>query len=107
LVVGLEILLADRSLLEAGTQGFSSEVLTNGEDDLVALLSASQHEVPPLHFDCGSDDPLIGANRNLYQRLDAAGIRHQYCEHRGSHTWEYWREHLADTLRFFQASTNG
>jgi len=98
--------LADLSLFEAGTQGFSSEFLTNGEDDLVALLSTSRRSVPPLRLDCGTDDPLIRANRKLHQRLLTAGIPHQYQEYSGGHTWEYWREHLTESLQFFQSSTH-
>ena len=30
-----------------------------------------------------------------------AGMAHVYEEFPGAHSWEYWQEHLADSLRFF------
>jgi putative tributyrin esterase len=58
---------------------------------------------PPLRFDCGTEDPLLASNRALHEGLARAGIAHEFTEHPGGHTWDYWREHLADSLRFFGA----
>ena len=60
-------------------------------------------KLPPLRFDCGVADELIGANRILHGQLQAAGIPHTYEEFPGGHEWPYWTEHIADTLRFFAA----
>jgi putative tributyrin esterase len=49
------------------------------------------------------DDALIEHNRTLHRELEEAGIPHVYEEFSGGHTWDYWHEHLADTLRFFKA----
>lgn len=59
--------------------------------------------LPHLRFDCGTEDTLIEPNRTLHRDLEEAGIPHVYEEFAGGHTWEYWHEHLADTLRFFRA----
>jgi len=59
--------------------------------------------LPPLRFDCGTEDPLIEANRKLHADLDAAGIGHTYEEFSGGHTWDYWYEHLRETLVFFNS----
>jgi S-formylglutathione hydrolase FrmB len=67
---------------------------------LEAML-ASRDRLPPLRFDCGTEDTLIGVNRQLHQQLDEAGIAHTYEEFPGAHSWEYWNEHLADSLKFF------
>jgi len=99
--------LEDLSLFETGTQGFAPGALHGREGDLAAMLSTSRRSVPPLRLDCGTDDPLIEPDRELHQQLLAAGVPHQYDEYPGAHTWEYWREHLTETLRFFQSSTHG
>lgn len=57
--------------------------------------------LPPFRFDCGTDDSLIESNRELHRALDEAGVHHTYEEFSGGHTWPYWHEHLADSLRFF------
>ena len=66
---------------------------------LAALSTTAQP--PPLHLSCGRDDPLIQANRALHAALQERGIAHEYAEHSGGHSWDYWSRHLEDTLRFF------
>lgn len=56
---------------------------------------------PALRFDCGTEDPLLDANRALHQGLKEGGIAHEYKEFSGGHTWPYWEAHLVDTLVFF------
>ena len=68
---------------------------------VVECLKAHANRLPPFRFDCGTADELIGPNRRLHTDLLAAGIPHEYQEFSGGHTWDYWREHLADSLRFF------
>lgn len=70
---------------------------------IAALLQASNANapLPALHFDCGRDDPLVEANRQLHAELQAAVIPHRYAEHDGGHDWTYWAQHLEDTLIFF------
>jgi S-formylglutathione hydrolase FrmB len=64
-------------------------------------LRLSSGPLPPLRFDCGSDDPFIEANRQLQSDLQAAGIAHTFVENAGGHDWGYWSRHLEDSLRFF------
>ena len=66
-------------------------------------LRKHRDDLPPLRFDCGSEDKLIAYNRTLHQDLKNDKIAHVYEEFPGAHTWEYWEEHLTDTLRFFFA----
>jgi S-formylglutathione hydrolase FrmB len=77
-----------------------------GQPDGTALhwLEANAGRLPPLRFDCGTDDPLLPGNRALHAALEARGIEHQYEEFAGGHDWPYWRLHLADTLRFLDAA---
>lgn len=67
---------------------------------LDAMLANTSH-LPPIRFDCGEDDFLVEHNRELHRTLEALAIPHEYEEFPGAHTWPYWTEHLADSLRFF------
>ena len=68
-------------------------------------LKQNRGRLPPLRFDCGQDDSLVQANRELHNRLTAERIEHEYLEFPGGHTWSYWTEHVADTLRFVSQMT--
>jgi putative tributyrin esterase len=70
---------------------------------VLQALRAASAPLPLLRFDCGRDDPYITANRQLHAELQAAGIAHEFAEHEGGHSWDYWARHLEDTLRFFGA----
>lgn len=59
-------------------------------------------------FDCGKDDVKTGAiwdSRLLHERLLQLEVPHIWREHSGTHSWEYWTEHLPDHLNFHQAHT--
>lgn len=74
------------------------------ERSLAAVLVQARSRLPPLRFDCGLEDPLLTANRELHGALVAEGIPHAYEEFTGGHEWTYWEKHLEDTLRFFSAA---
>ena len=45
----------------------------------------------------GEKDPLANASaKNLAQVLDAHGIKHEFHESEGGHTWINWRHYLND-----------
>jgi putative tributyrin esterase len=66
-------------------------------------LKKNREFLPPFRFDCGTDDELIVANHKLHRSLTEAGISHVYEEFAGGHNWDYWREHISDTLRFLHS----
>lgn len=72
-------------------------------EELDPVFWALRHRdcLPPLRFDCGTEDFLLEQNRLLHYRLKEAAIPHLYEEYSGGHTWDYWREHLRDSLLFF------
>ncbi|HTV81997.1 MAG TPA: alpha/beta hydrolase-fold protein [Acidobacteriaceae bacterium] len=88
--------------LEAFVQEPMVEYLAAGEANADILHWARRHRaiLPPLRFDCGRQDSLLEGNRALHQVLEDEGIPHIYEEHSGGHCWEYWAEHVRDTLRF-------
>ena len=65
-------------------------------------LMRNRAALAPLRFDCGTEDPLIEANRRLHADLTAHGVTHRYQEFPGYHSWDYWALHLPDTLLFFE-----
>ncbi len=74
------------------------------DESVLATILTNRENLPALRFDCGEADPLIEHNRALHRSLDNNGITHRYEEFPGGHEWPYWEEHLADTLRFFEAA---
>lgn len=78
-------------------------------EDKSVLETVIRHraELPPLRFDCGTDDPLIEHNRELHRQLIAAEVPHHYQEFAGGHEWLYWEEHITDSLLFFQRIAAG
>lgn len=75
--------------------------LPDGEPtDVLTWIERNRDALPRIRFDCGRSDELIGASRELHEALDERGIAHVYEEFGGGHTWDYWRDHLQQTLKF-------
>ncbi|HTX40808.1 MAG TPA: alpha/beta fold hydrolase [Acidobacteriaceae bacterium] len=72
------------------------------ELDPLYWLDRHQSQLPPLHFDCGQDDALLAGNEALHQELLRRGIQHNFEVFPGDHNWNYWREHVRDSLLFFE-----
>jgi len=51
-------------------------------------------------LDCGDDDFLIKGNIQLQLLLVEKGIRHEFRERDGGHTWSYWRTGIGPALSF-------
>ncbi len=71
------------------------------KDGVIDWMIANQKKLSPFRFDCGNNDPLIEFNRQLHLELNIHQILHIYKEFAGEHSWEYWCEHLEETLLFF------
>jgi S-formylglutathione hydrolase FrmB len=71
------------------------------DESVLAVMLRNRDRLPPIGFNCGTDDQLIDHNRALHQQLADAGIAHQYTEYPGGHEWPYWQQHLTDALLFF------
>lgn len=76
---------------------------TGGPDDPFALAEKiDRAKLPALRIDCGVDDFLIEENRAFDAHLTALNIPHEYEEHAGGHSWEYWDTHVQETIAFFK-----
>lgn len=71
------------------------------ELDVDALAArVDRARLPRLAFDCGTEDHLLGDSRRFHDVLTRLGIAHDYAEHPGGHTWDYWDAHVSDALAF-------
>ena len=72
-----------------------------GPDDIFALADRLAPAMrPALRIDCGTEDFLIEDNRALHAHLNDLDFPHEYAEHPGGHSWEYWDLHIQDTIAF-------
>ena len=71
------------------------------ETSVFNVILKNKKTLPPILFDCGTEDQLIESNRKLHQQLEQAEVKHIYREFSGAHTAEYWAEHIQDSLVFF------
>ena len=58
-------------------------------------------------FDCGVDDTQTGAindSRKFHERLVELKIPHIWRELPGTHSWDYWQNHLEEHLNFHQSA---
>ncbi|HAN20308.1 MAG: hypothetical protein A2Y15_03515 [Clostridiales bacterium GWF2_36_10] len=80
----------------------SNDKIDGSVNDLFFLsqeLKKSIKEIPQLYFSYGKDDELVYAgNKRMEKHLTELGIEHICQEHEGSHTWEFWDEHIKDIL---------
>jgi S-formylglutathione hydrolase FrmB len=73
------------------------------DNDVFALAERGESSTrPALRIDCGTEDFLIESNRHFHAHLQKLGIEHEYAEHPGEHNWEYWDEHIKETIAFFK-----
>lgn len=55
---------------------------------------------PAIRFDCGRKDFLFANNREFDKHLTALKYPHIYKEYPGAHTWEYWDQHIPESIEF-------
>ena len=74
-----------------------------GDEPFVGVwIARHRANLPPLRFDCGTEDPLLDASRRLHDELVRQSVVHLYQEYPGAHDWPYWKARLSDTLLFFE-----
>lgn len=78
----------------------SSRLPTSGDDLDVDVVAGrvDRATMPALAFDCGTEDHLLADSRRFHARLEALGLPHEYREHPGAHTWDYWDRHVRDAI---------
>lgn len=69
--------------------------------EVFEAMVRNRENLPPLRFDCGTEDDLFEANQLLHEKLQEEGISHEFVAHPGGHEWAYWEKHIKETLHFF------
>src|SRR6185437_2229420 len=69
------------------------------------VLATQPARMPALFMDVGHDDPFADQNRAFDAELTALGVRHVYREWPGTHNWDYWRAHVAQSLVWMAGKT--
>jgi putative tributyrin esterase len=74
------------------------------DEDVFETFLRYRKNLPPIWFDCGTEDLLINYNRSLHKKMEKEGILHHYGENPGGHEWAYWSKHIIQSLKFFAAN---
>jgi enterochelin esterase-like enzyme len=75
---------------------FSSGGLNNNfATEFPGFSSQANSQLRLLWIACGTDDHLIGINRELRAWLQSKGVQHTDVETPGAHTWMVWRRNIA------------
>ena len=80
--------------------GDHDKVLGSDKDPkaLLEKLQAENRPVPKMYMCCGTEDSLIGANRDLRDFLTEKGVDLTYAEGPGRHDWEFWDTYIKKIL---------
>jgi putative tributyrin esterase len=74
------------------------------DEDVFETFMHYRSTLPPIRFDCGTNDLLINYNRSLHKKMANESIPHLYEENPGGHEWLYWSKHIIRSLKFFAAN---
>lgn len=74
-------------------------------DPLQLAAKVDPKTAPALYFDCGSEDRfgLYVGNKDLHEKLQARGVKHEFGLYPGDHGYEYVRSVIDKSLRFLGA----
>jgi putative tributyrin esterase len=67
------------------------------------LRARNPQLMPAIYVDCGTEDFLLAQNRSFRDRAGASLGQFTYREHPGGHTWDYWRQHAAESATWLAA----
>ncbi|KEF41607.1 MAG: hypothetical protein ER33_10575 [Cyanobium sp. CACIAM 14] len=76
----------------------------NSPQVTLPTLPAGRLKALRIYLDAGSEDARYREeSARFHALLDQLGVRNVFHVFPGSHSWRFWREHLADSLRFVGA----
>jgi putative tributyrin esterase len=67
---------------------------------LAARVKAGNGPMPKLLIDCGTEDFLHKQNLDYVETLKRLDVPHLYREFPGTHSWDYWNEHIKEAIAF-------
>jgi len=84
-----------------GTFGPSGSV-TRKRNDVFAILNGMNGEeiskLPFIYLDCGTEDFLMGQNREFAGILLKKKVPHEFRQLPGRHNWKFWNEQVEEFL---------
>ncbi len=72
------------------------------KNTVINLVDGLKNGTLKIALDIGTSDFFLKVNRALHQKLLGMGIKHDYTERPGGHTWGYWRNAIAYEMLFFR-----
>lgn len=74
---------------------FSSGIFQPKPDDEAKFIALEKAGVNKYWVACGKEDFVMQSNKRLLEMLNKTGIKHEYFENAGGHTWANWRTYLS------------
>lgn len=81
----------------------SADELEGTKHDLFALARESK-DLPYIYMWCGTEDSLIGVNKNFSAHLTELGFAHTFKTSEGDHTWKCWDMHIQNALDYWKSN---
>jgi putative tributyrin esterase len=60
------------------------------------------NRLPPIRFDCGTDDSLFSGAEILHHAMVNRNIAHSFDRFSGGHEWSYWHNQVHRSFLFFE-----
>jgi S-formylglutathione hydrolase FrmB len=76
----------------------ATKLLEENSASLYVERIVAQVKQQHIYFDVGTSDESLRHSREFHAKLDSLGVRHEYHEFPGSHTWGYWGSHFRESL---------
>ncbi len=67
----------------------------NNPEVQVRKLKKEGRRIPDIYLCCGTEDSLLGVNRDMHRFLTNENVPHIYREGPGRHDMVFWHEHIA------------
>ncbi len=87
----------------------AADSATRNENDIFKIArdasAQSLASLPFLYLDCGTEDGLLGVNREFAALLMERKIRYEFRELPGRHDWRYWDAQVQEILRVIDKMT--
>lgn len=98
-IISDDLFFLSRPFLE-DTFGDLGKVVDSDKDPvrLAADLVYCDRPRPRVFVACGSQDPLVEANRSMAERMRGIGLDVTYREEQGNHDWDFWNQALPQAL---------
>jgi S-formylglutathione hydrolase FrmB len=67
-------------------------------DPFKLVLAIPKEKLPHIYFDCGTEDRLIGSNRDFAKHLMGHGLPFVFGESAGGHAPPYWTREVRTSM---------